>query len=104
MWNTPALNQLNEIPRLYETEETALADKLVFLHFFIGGSDWYITEYDGEDIFFGYAILNGDLINAEWGYISFQELQGIKVGFVEIDCDLHWKVTPVRNVPLIKCD
>ena len=103
MWNTPTSKQLEQIPRLYDTEETAIADKLVYLHFFIGGCDWYITEYDGDDTFFGYAILNGDITNAEWGYISFSELLGVKAGFVEIDCDLHWGITPAREVPLIKC-
>jgi hypothetical protein len=105
MWNTPDQNRLDSIPRLYETESTPLADKLVHLHFFIGGCDWYIVEFDGDDTFFGYAILNGDLINGEWGYVSFSELRSIKIGFVEIDCELeeYWQVKPARKVPLIKC-
>jgi len=36
-------------------------------HYFYGGTDIYICEYDGEDLLFGYTILNGDLHNAEWG-------------------------------------
>lgn len=103
MWNTPTQQRLDQIPRLYENEDTPVGDKLVYLHFFIGGCDWYIVEYDGENIFFGYAILNGDIVNAEWGYISFRELQSIKIGFAEIDCDLHWKVIPAQKVSLIKC-
>ena len=103
MWNIPTQQQLDQIPRLNETEDTPVADKLVYLHFFIGGCDWYIVEYDGEDIFFGYAILNGDIVNAEWGYISFRKLQSIKIGFAEIDCDLHWKEIPAQKVSLIKC-
>ena len=103
MWNTPTPKQLNQIPKLYDTEETAIADKLVYLHFFLGSCDWYITEYDGDDTFFGYAILNGDIDNAEWGYISFVELQRVKAGFAEVDCNLHWEVTPAQKVPLIKC-
>jgi hypothetical protein len=103
MWNIPKQKQLDAIPRLYETESIPLAEKKVYLHFFVFGSDWYITEYDGNDIFFGYAILNGDIMNAEWGYVSFSELKSIKVGFVEIDCDLHWEVVPAKKVPLINC-
>ena len=38
---------------------------------FTGGCDWYITEFDGDDLFFGFAILNSDYEMAEWGYISF---------------------------------
>ena len=106
MWNIPDQNKLDSIPRLYETELTPLPDKLIYLHFFIGGCDWYIAEFDGDDLFFGYAILNGDISNAEWGYISFSELKSIKVGFAEIDCELEefWQVKPAREVPLIKCD
>ena len=89
MWNEPTAEQLNSIPRLYQTEHTSLRDKIIWLHFFIGGCDWYIAEYDGEDLFFGFAILNGDLINAEWGYVSFSELKTIKVaGAFEVDNDL----------------
>jgi len=43
--------RLDRIPRLYETENVPLKDKLIYLHFFIGGCDWYIAEYDGEDLF-----------------------------------------------------
>ena len=89
MWNTPAQERLDQIPRLCETEGTPLSDKLIYLHFFFGGCDWYIAEYDGEDIFFGYAILNGDIINAEWGYISFSELKDLKYGFAEVDCEVE---------------
>ncbi len=57
MWNTPTKKRLSKIPKLYETEGVALKDKLIYLHFFIGDCDWYIAEYDGEDLFWGYAIL-----------------------------------------------
>ena len=77
MWNTPIAERLSKIPRLYETEHIPLQDKLIYLHFFIGGCDWYIAEYDGEDLFWGFAILNDDFQNAEWGYISFSELKSI---------------------------
>ena len=61
----------------------------IHLHFFISDCDWYIAEYDGDDLFWGFAILNGDLLNAEWGYISFAELKSIKInGWLEVDCEL----------------
>ena len=64
MWNTPTEERLSKIPRLYETEHIPLQDKLIYLHFFIGGCDWYIAKFDGEDLFWGFAILNNDLQNA----------------------------------------
>ena len=90
MWNTPTEDRLSKIPRLYETEHTPLQEKLIHLHFFLGGCDWYVAEYDGEDIFWGFAILNNDFQNAEWGYISFSELKSIRVGgWQKIDCELE---------------
>ena len=90
MWNEPTKERLAKIPNLYETEETPLKGKLIYLHLFIGGCDWYIAEYDGEDLFWGFAILNNDYDMAEWGYISFAELKSIKIdGWLEIDCELE---------------
>ena len=94
MWNKPTTEELAAIPRLYETETIPADDKLIYFHFFIFGFDWYIAEYDGDDLFFGYAILNEDWQNAEWGYISFSELASIFHGGVEVDRDLHWEVKP----------
>ena len=103
MWNKPDKQKLDSIPRIYETENVPLKNKLIHLHFFIGGCDWYIAEYDGEDLFFGYAILNGDLRLGEWGYINFSALMDIKVGpGVEIDCDLHWKIRKASEVEKIQ--
>ena len=107
MWNEPSKKRLEKIPRLYETENVPLKEKLVWLHFFVGSCDWYVIETDGEDLFWGFACL-GDLQNAEFGYFSFSELKSIKVhGWLEIDCELeeHWKVRPAKEVELIrKCN
>jgi hypothetical protein len=102
MWNTPTEKRLSKIPRLYETEHLQLKDKLIHLHFFIGGCDWYIAEYDGEDTFWGYAILNGDTEMAEWGFISFSELRAINIGYAEIDCELNWRIKPASEVCKIR--
>jgi len=102
MWNVPTREELDRIPRLYQTEDIPLKDKLIYLHFFIGSCDWFIAEYDGEDLFWGYAILNGDTENAEWGYISFTELRELVVPpGIEIDRDLHWEPRAAREVPEI---
>jgi hypothetical protein len=105
MWNTPTADRLSRIPKLYETEHIPLQDKLIYLHFFIGGCDWYVAEFDGEDIFWGFAILNDDFQNAEWGYISLSELKSIKVGgWLEIDCELEefWKVRKASEIEKIR--
>ena len=104
MWNTPTEDRLSKIPKLYETEHVPLQEKLIHLHFFIGSCDWYVAEYDGEDIFWGFAILNHDFQNAEWGYISFSELKSVKVGgWLEIDCALEefWQVRKAYEIEKI---
>ena len=105
MWNTPSKDRLSRIPKLYETEHIPLQEKLIHLHFFIGSCDWYIAEFDGEGIFWGFAILNHDFQNAEWGYISLSELKSIKVGgWLEIDCELEelWCVRKASEIEKIR--
>ena len=105
MWNLPSSERLKKIPRLYQTEAIALKDKLIYLHFFIASSDWYVAEYDEADLFFGYAILNNDLDNAEWGYLSFGELKELIVGgWLEVDCELEasWLVRKASEITKIR--
>ncbi len=101
MWNTPNRGVLDTMPRLYETENIPTEDKLIYLHFFLGGCDWFIAEYDGDDTFFGFAILNSDYEMAEWGYISFSELKSISIHGIEIDCETDWTPKPARDIDLI---
>ena len=103
MWNTPTKARLDKIPRLNTQTEVLAEDQMVYLHFFIGSCDWYITEYDGKDTFFGYAILNNDYKMAEWGYISFSELKSLKIAFMEVDCESEsWfkprKASEIENI------
>ena len=100
MWNTPSKERLNRIPRLYKTEHVPFKDKKIHLHFFIGGCDWYFAEYDGKDLFFGYAILNNDYQMAEWGYISFSELKALSLGGIEVDCE-HEEYFPIKKASAI---
>ena len=91
MWNKPSQEQLGKVPGLYQTENVELEDKILDMHFFIGGCDWYAAEYDGEDIFFGFVNLN-DPQNAEWGYFSLKELDEINIKGIGVDNDLHWQL------------
>ena len=104
MWNIPSKKRLAKIPKLHATEEIPLKEKKIFLHFFLSSCDWYIAEYDRNDLFFGHAILNMDVENAEWSYISFSELKAIGINGIEIDCELleHWQTKPVSEISKIK--
>lgn len=73
----------------------------VHAHYFIGGCDWLITEYDPDSqIAFGWACL-GDRQNAELGYVSIAELEAVgpiigqSVGLV--DYDEHWSPVPLTE-------
>jgi hypothetical protein len=65
-----------KIPRLYETENVPLEEKIIYRRYQIKelGFYWLIAELDEErNLAFGYANLNDDVF-AEWGYIDIQEL------------------------------
>lgn len=70
---------------------------IVHAHFFIGGTDWFITEWDGKDQLFGHTILNGDVQMSELGYISLNELRSISMkplGF-GVELDFFWQEKPL---------
>lgn len=102
MWNEPTKKQLEALPRFYETENIRMEDKIIYMHFFLGGCDWYAAEYQPEKRnFFGYAILNQDYQNAEWGYFNYDELRSVNIRGIEVDRDLHWepkKVSQIENI------
>jgi hypothetical protein len=83
---------INTMPKTYEQD--GLGDEaIVSLHYFYGGSDWYITEKDmdgGVQQAFGYAVLNGDDQYAELGYISIIELtrNGVELDLYFTPCTL----------------
>lgn len=72
-------------------------DAIVYLHYFLGGNDWYITEKDcdpdgdGQIQAFGLANLWGGY--PELGYISIKELIDANV-----ELDLYWHPKSVGEV------
>jgi len=103
----PSADVLEAIPVLYDTESVGERDKIVHLHYFAGGSDWWVVELDPFDrLALGYACL-GDPQMAEWGYIPLDELaqmflpprpiidEGtpgwtVFVAPIVVERDLHW--------------
>lgn len=94
-------NKLLELANLFrtmpKTHENREQDAVVYLHYFVHGSDWWICERDKGDPkdprddgqqhqAWGYVCLNGDVEMAECGYISIVELMENNV-----ELDLHWK-------------
>lgn len=85
-------DMFNTMPKTYEQDGKG-DDATVYLHYFLGGMDWYITERDMEDYqaqAFGLADLG---YGGELGYISIEELKTIGA-----ELDIHWTPKTLRIV------
>tara|TARA_Y100000004_G_scaffold190984_1_gene249013 strand:+ start:241 stop:2883 length:2643 start_codon:yes stop_codon:yes gene_type:complete len=59
-----------DIPSLYEQDAKGY-NAVAYLHYFVGGSDWWITEYDkSTGKMRGFVKLNGEWQNSEFGNID----------------------------------
>ena len=86
---------INSMPKTGDNEDEEkyipAKDQVVYLHYFVGGCDWLISERDidtdgeGQIQAFGWANL-GDNQNAEFGYICIPELFTLPM----IQLDLYW--------------
>lgn len=56
----------------------------VGFHYFVGNSDFYISEIKSDGTVFGYTILNGDVEMAEWGYQNIEEIINVSQ-WIEMD-------------------
>ena len=65
-----------KLPKLYTNENKKPEDTQVIVKFFdpCGSWTWYVTEFDGEDRFFGFV--RG--FECELGYFSLSELESVK--------------------------
>jgi hypothetical protein len=70
------------LPALYSQEDKGF-DAIAYLKFYSPRSGWicYATEFDGEDVFFGYVLGDFD----EFGYFSLSEFE---------DANKHFQCPP----------
>jgi hypothetical protein len=81
---------LGRLPKIGETSEQSAEETKVPLKLFGGQSTWFITEFDGEDMMYGFCDL-GDPQFAELGYVSFKELLSIRFQFgLSVERDKYW--------------
>ena len=86
-----------DLPPLYATEETPMAEKLAVVKFFTPDSNWtwYGVEFDGKDTFFGLV----DGFEREYGYFSLSELESVRGPLgLRIERDLYFE--PTRLIEL----
>ena len=84
------------LPKLYEQDGKGL-NAIAYVKFFTPDSNWtwYVTEFDGKDIFFGLV----DGFEKELGYFSLKELESVKGPLgLKIERDLYFKPTMLKNL------
>lgn len=85
---------LKTLPALYSQENNP--DPMVRVKFFhpLSNWKWYVTEYDGKDLFFGLV----DGFEKELGYFSFSELQSINIRGLGIERDMYFTPKPLSEI------
>lgn len=90
---------LANIPELYGQEGED--EPTVYLHFFGGDYDWYITEWsevapDGcKNLAFGYVTI-GAGYEGEFTYVSINEIKPIEI----VNLDLHFKPCKIKDLDI----
>ena len=102
-----------KLPKLYSTEDVLLKEKFAWIKFFdpcgaytayiVEGEEQLDEEGNVEDfLMWGWATF-GDSNNAEFGYISLNELQSVKGRLnLGIERDLWFSKTKLKDIPEIK--
>lgn len=83
------------IPKLYATENEA--DPLVVVKWFTPWTSWtwYVLEFDGKDICFGYVVGH----EAELGYFSLREISELQgPAGLRVERDLFFEPKPLSAV------
>lgn len=83
------------LPNLYAQEDKGF-EAIAYLKFFTpdGSWNWYVTEFDGYDTFFG--LVCG--LEKELGYFSLSELQQVrgKLG-LPVERDLYFQPAAIKE-------
>lgn len=86
-------NIISNMPKTYEQENKG-DDAIVFLHYFLGNMDWYITEKDmGDEQIQAFGLADLGMGFPELGYISIEEIIG-----TDAELDLHWMSKTLAEV------
>lgn len=86
-----------KLPPLYSQDGKGYA-AIAIVKFFspYSGWRWYATEFDGEDIFYGYV----EGFEKEFGYFSLKELSEVTVfgGVPAVERDKYWTPKPLSEI------
>jgi hypothetical protein len=88
----------DRLPPIGGTEGLVHSKMMVRCKFFTPDANWtwYVTEFDGEDMFFG--LVSG--FEVEMGYFSLAELEGVRGPWgLPIERDRNFTPKPLSEVP-----
>ncbi len=93
------------LPPLYSQELEGL-DAVAHVKFFGGGRwTWYVTEFSGDDLMFGYVVSGHGPDCDELGYFALSELAGLRFPpfGLPLERDLHFTPASLREIlwPLV---
>ena len=98
------LDTLNEayklVPKIYAQDGKDL-NAVAYFHYFIGGTDVYITELDKDSLMgFGYTILNGDTQMSSLGDVYIPELTDKSLGnaFNNMNIDQYFSPKTLNQI------
>jgi hypothetical protein len=85
-----------KLPPLYSTDGEG-DEAIAQVKFFIPDSNWtwYVTEFDGDDTFFG--LVDGTFL--EKGYFTLSELESVRGPWgLKVERDLHFQPTALADL------
>ncbi len=109
----PPKADLAKIPGALGQAQISEQDLMVHAHYFTASGDWWITELwqeepeeeggGGQWLAYGYALLAAYPDGAEWGTISLDELEQLRVNRPRglpliVERDMGWEPRPFREV------
>lgn len=89
----------NALPALYAQDGSGM-DATAYVHYFSANMDFYATEFDGENTFFGYIVNHTHGSDGEFGYFhlsTLEECASHRV-FGGIERDMHFTPQTIGNV------
>lgn len=83
-----------KLPPLYDQDGKG-EEAIAYARFFSpwSGWEWYATEFDGEDMFFG--LVNGQYL--ELGYFRLSKLEGGR-GIITVERDIHFTPKTIGKI------
>ncbi len=89
----PAKYEVDAIPDLFDTDGVGrLGDRMVYLHYFLGGTDWWVIELNAKKgLAFGFVRLYGYDDSAAWGMIDLAMLAEIHEPTFSYRCEWNFE-------------